>query len=933
MNILKYFSLIFKNILRKCCRKRNSIFNNRRIRKLKNFLILIIPLFILYINYTKDKYYLKLSDSIKSNSCHIAFITSLAKTSTLMDEYTNDLVYALYKNDQFNQNCSFSIYTLIWSNKSLNLVQTKFKRWSVSPIYLDNKPFSVHIKNLAHKINLLGYTSVIINYKIKLFPHNWQLVDLARNLWKDKNIYFIIPKLSSYPSLDETGAIRQMAKHSKYLILLNWHTYYSLLHAYGINESKLLYIPQSLPIMTKKSKNYYLDRILSRYNQSDFVLLIGGLMNPQENFRKLIKNLDMMFNEIPNLKLLIAGKETNSGRKINDLLVKTRLDEDSFNRITWINNMISKNDMGTLCRKVGAFLILYNETTPSMSSFLSLMNYGIPIISTPFPFAIEMIGYDRGFILPYGDDSIFVKNLVQILKDNYILNIYGQKGKNYVKYWNWINISNQYIILLKKMNNKYFNENERFKFNHALSKGLLQQTYHQEHINNLALWNNTESFSFDGQNLYEILLKNNASDGIYVVYSDFNLQLNVKLNRSYRIETVAIRAEDKFVVIDLKMGIEEFKLGKNPNNLIIIDYKKNKVIVETINVKFKVERTISQVSIEFYSLNRFTHAYGLFGSTVKRRYDILHKSENIILINPKMWLISDNDYFSHFSPGQTYSRSGINSNSFILEENDLIINETSKMSMFIEGQLFLNSGFGGVNRRMYLELYRNSDLNVFVRADRAELRSDEKSVEILLAYTLFLRQEKILKKKLKFYTMNNITISFRNSYPPKMRVAPKNTVIIIQQPWEYHGMPRYWIPYFQTTANEVWVPTQYCKNSLIANGLSADKIHVISHGVYYDKFQLDLDKLSLPTKKKFKFLTVGGLLLRKGIDVMIKAYTSVFTRNDDVTLIIHCIYSLGYNDDYIKKVQENPNSPEIVFIQEPLSEIDMIRLVIIILFL
>ena len=141
-------------------------------------------------------------------------------------------------------------------------------------------------------------------------------------------------------------------------------------------------------------------------------------------------------------------------------------------------------------------------------------------------------------------------------------------------------------------------------------------------------------------------------------------------------------------------------------------------------------------------------------------------------------------------------------------------------------------------------------------------------------------------------------------------------------------MPRYWIPYFQTTANEVWVPTHNCKNSLIANGLSPDKIHVISHGVYYDKFQLDLDKLALPTKKKFKFLTVGCLLLRKGIDVMIKAYTSVFTRNDDVTLIIHCIYSLGYNDDYIKKVQENPNSPEIVFIQEPLSEIDMIRLVI-----
>ena len=787
MRLLKYFFMILKNVIRKFSRKRNSFFN-RRIQKLKYLIILIVLLAILFINYTHDKYYLQLSDSIKSNSCHIAFVTNLAKTSTLIDEYTNDLIYSLYKNDQFNQNCSFSIFILEYTNRSSNLVQTKFKRWSVTRVYLDNRPFSKLVKNLANTLNHKGFTSVLINFKIKLFPYNWQLVDLARHLWKNINTYFVIQKVSAYPSLEDVGAIRQMAKHAKYLISLNWHAYYSLIHAYGIHESKLLYIPQGLPIMTKKSRNYDLDRILSRYNESDLVLLVGGLMNPQENFRKLIKNLHMLFYELPNLKLLIAGRENNLSKKVKDILAKTKsLDQDSLDRITWINSMISKNDMKILCEKIGAFLILYNETTPSMSSFLSIMKHGIPIISTPYPYAIEMIGHDRGFILPYEDDSIFIKSLVQILQDRYVLNINGQKAQKHVKYWNWINIANLYVVLFKNMNKKHFNENQRFKFNHALSKGWFKQTYHQENLGNLGLWNNTQAVSFDGQNLYQILSKNNASDGLYAIYSDFNIQLNVKLNRSYQIETVAIRADCKFVIIDLKMGIEEFKLGKSPNNLIKIDYKLNKVIVETINVKFKVERTISQVSIEFYSLNRFTHAYGLFGSTIKRRYDILHKSENIISIDPNMWFITGNDYFSHFASGQTYSKSGINSNSFILEENDLIINETSKMSMFIEGQLFLNSGFGGVNRRMYLELYKNPDLNVFVRADKAELRSDEKSVEILLTYTLFLRQEKILKKKLKFYTMNNITISFRNSYPPKMRVAPKNTVIIIQQPWEYHG--------------------------------------------------------------------------------------------------------------------------------------------------
>jgi glycosyltransferase involved in cell wall biosynthesis len=80
----------------------------------------------------------------------------------------------------------------------------------------------------------------------------------------------------------------------------------------------------------------------------------------------------------------------------------------------------------------------------------------------------------------------------------------------------------------------------------------------------------------------------------------------------------------------------------------------------------------------------------------------------------------------------------------------------------------------------------------------------------------------------------------------------------------------------------------------------------------------------LRTRKRFKFLFVGGTIARKGIDLLLEAYTRAFSRNDDVCLVIK---DFGTNSFYrsqtygtiIGELQRDTRAPEIEYIPDELT--------------
>ena len=82
--------------------------------------------------------------------------------------------------------------------------------------------------------------------------------------------------------------------------------------------------------------------------------------------------------------------------------------------------------------------------------------------------------------------------------------------------------------------------------------------------------------------------------------------------------------------------------------------------------------------------------------------------------------------------------------------------------------------------------------------------------------------------------------------------------------------------------DEMWVPTQWQYNSLIAQGYPEDKLFIVPEGVDVETF-MPIKKV--PKKDKFRFLHFGRWDYRKGTTEVLRAFSETFKGRDDVELI------------------------------------------------
>lgn len=145
------------------------------------------------------------------------------------------------------------------------------------------------------------------------------------------------------------------------------------------------------------------------------------------------------------------------------------------------------------------------------------------------------------------------------------------------------------------------------------------------------------------------------------------------------------------------------------------------------------------------------------------------------------------------------------------------------------------------------------------------------------------------------------TLLVRHRWPPDFdppRVGAFSALAVIQ-PWEYGAVPRPWVEGINRAGAELWVPSRFVRNCFVEGGVPAERVFVVPNGVDPERFHPGAEPLSLNELKgldpagagvlaagRLRFLFVGGTLWRKGIDVLLRAYTKAFGPKDDVVLII-----------------------------------------------
>jgi glycosyltransferase involved in cell wall biosynthesis len=152
----------------------------------------------------------------------------------------------------------------------------------------------------------------------------------------------------------------------------------------------------------------------------------------------------------------------------------------------------------------------------------------------------------------------------------------------------------------------------------------------------------------------------------------------------------------------------------------------------------------------------------------------------------------------------------------------------------------------------------------------------------------------------------------RHRWPPDFS-RPGRGAFVLVQPWEYGSLPRAWIRPITRTVDEVWVHTQYVRDIYLSSGVAPEKVQLIPLGVNPRLFRPGCPPLRLATRKRFRFLFVGGAILRKGFDLLLSAYAEEFSDRDDVCLVVKDFFYGGEAAADVDAARRRRRAPEILY--------------------
>ena len=232
------------------------------------------------------------------------------------------------------------------------------------------------------------------------------------------------------------------------------------------------------------------------------------------------------------------------------------------------------------------------------------------------------------------------------------------------------------------------------------------------------------------------------------------------------------------------------------------------------------------------------------------------------------------------------------------------------------GKFYDNHSLSIVNRNIVIALYEKG-----IKVKLIALDSYNPAYAISKKQITILRELESLEQ--------DADIQIRHSYPPIWAwPTSKDTKVVYIQPWEFPKVPFEWQYKFETFADALIVPSNFIASVFSKGGLNPEKLFVVPNGYDEKVFNHDKEDLSLAIglgidPNKFNFVYVGNSQWRKGLDILLNAWPSIFAKSDNARLIIKDnprVYGKNNILNEIVKMQYKAGCAEIIYIDDELSD-------------
>ena len=312
-------------------------------------------------------------------------------------------------------------------------------------------------RQAADFLNFSGIDLVCLQHEYGIFggPAGEHILELLRRLRMP--IATTLHTVLREPNPDQRRVMEEIAALSDRLIVMSQQSADILQEVFRVPAEKIDLIPHGIPDLPFTDPSFYKDGFGTEGKE---VLLTFGLLSPNKGIENVIRALPQILARHSNVVYMVSGVThphilRREGDKYRHSLLSLARELGVEANVIFRNRFVSPQEMVELIGAADIYITPYKHKDQVVSGTLAYaLSAGKAIISTPYLHAVELLGDERGALVPFNDPAAIAEKTVELLDNSTARHAMRKRAYLYARDMVWNRVAQKYMKSFERIYNE-----------------------------------------------------------------------------------------------------------------------------------------------------------------------------------------------------------------------------------------------------------------------------------------------------------------------------------------------------------------------------------------------------------------------------------------------------------------------------------------------